>query len=315
MNTFAKISIKLAALAIVATSSSPAHAYTSDAFIKRTAAFAELANTAYCPDIAHMKELDIDGKLFEREDDWSTTEIHAYRRVAGSTHHLVINFCGTRTNTLSGIGDVLLDLQGATIPKKSRNGWLGGTATNPWGVGGGFEQRVNNYLSHEGSGLRDYLEARNTVGGKTVIHTIGHSLGGVSSQIASYYMAQFLRDKSYQPDKFHIYNFAFNSPQGVGKKFQEAIATEANSGSYLTPYSFVVERDAVSTWATSYMHSAVGPGIGYDAEARFRPLEDRPASIENHLLGEARINQILNANAWPSGVASSMAAKYLPGCI
>ncbi|MCH9686441.1 MAG: hypothetical protein K0V04_33720 [Deltaproteobacteria bacterium] len=310
MKTLVKISIKLAALAIVASASSPVTAYTSQAFIKRTAEFAEVANWAYCHQT--QNEITIGDVKFQRDADWSTDVVDGYRAVVGSTHHVLINFCGTRTDVGWGIGDVIRDVQGAVVSTPAQNAWL--SSSNGKGVGLGFQKRAFNYMKSQSSNkagrLQEYLDLRaGMVGGKTVIHTVGHSLGGAASQLVSYYLSEYMGEEGFLPNKFKIYNFAYNSPQSVGAGFQAAFHAEVDRG-YLTPYSFLVKRDPISTWATSYMH----PIATGDQVAEFAPQVDAPAQVDNHKLNDERIQQLGTLTAWQASTAANMASKYLPGC-
>ncbi|MCH9680441.1 MAG: hypothetical protein K0V04_03325 [Deltaproteobacteria bacterium] len=306
MKTTTKIAITLVALATVASASSPVTAYAPTAFVQRTARFAEIADYAYCD--GGNDPIDIGDVRFNRESEWDFEEVvRGYHATVGSTHHVLLNFCGTRTDSAQGVGDVLRDIQGFAFSAKAHNAWLG-TSTN-YGVGAGFQARARNYMESQNGKLRTFLDNRHDTNHKTVIHTVGHSLGGATSQLVSYYMSQYLADKDYRPAKFDIFNFAYNSPQSVGADFQAAFSEEARSG-FFTPYSFLVKRDPVSTWATSYMN----PIATGDLATTFDANVDKPAQLDNHLLSPDYIARLGSIGNWQGNAAATMASKYLPGC-
>ena len=320
MNTIAKISMGLATLALSLSTSTPAQAYSGPAFVRRTAAIGQLANNGYCHDATNDQV--VDGKTFIYKEVWSTPEVRVYSHTNANNgnENLIVNFCGTRTGTLAGIGDLLRDLQGATISTSANNYWTG-DAYPALGVGLGFHTRVFNYMkSPQGDALRLHYVARKTLDARTDSLVTGHSLGGAASQIFSYYLSRYLREDGFSEDHFPVYNFAFNPPQSVSHSFKLAMIQESGAG-FFTPFNFSVRRDAISTWATPYMHGAVDQPnrlgtfpdeFDYLAHAELEPIVDKPAQIENHLLAGEALNRWANTCYWQPQVPALVGSQYHP---
>lgn len=314
----AKVSMGLTVLATSLMASPPAQAYSGPAFVRRTAAIAQLADTAYCHDAAGAQV--VDGKTFEYESQWSTPEVRVYLREKDGKENLIVNFCGTRTSSPRGIGDMLRNLQGATINAPASNAWTGEEYSS-LGVGLGFQARVYNYMNGDaGKALEAHYLARRTVDAKTESLITGHSLGGASSQIFSYYLSRYLRERGFSAERFPVYNFAFNPPQSVSRGFHAAMVKETDLGLFTT-FNFSVRRDAISTWASPYMHGAVDQPnrlgtfpdeFDYLAHAELEPVIDEPARIENHRLTGEVIERWSTACRWKPQVPALMGSRYHP---
>ncbi|MEM7159453.1 MAG: hypothetical protein AAF799_41830, partial [Myxococcota bacterium] len=189
------------------------------------------------------------------------------------------------------------------------------------GVGLGFHKRVFNYMTSDaGQALQLHYVARKSLDAKTESLVTGHSLGGAASQIFSYYLSRYLRESGFSVDGFPVYNFAFNPPQSVSHSFKVAMIQESGAG-FFTPFNFSVRRDAISTWATPYMHGAVNQPnrlgtfpdeFDYLAHAELEPIIDKPAQIENHLLAGAALDRWANTCYWQPQVPALMGSQYHP---
>lgn len=315
MKVISKIALPISTLALVSSIGAQARAFPTPKFIQRTDALARVADSAYHPDL--YQSFSIDGKEYRRVEEMSTDVVNVYQR-ANNPSQTMVCFCGTRTS-IRGLGDILRDVQGALFYGRSHNEWLDSQTDQPnLAVGIGFQDRVANYMaSAEGLALKEYLDDRKNR--SNTVHVFGHSLGGAASSIFSYYLCEYMAEEGFSSLSNHIYNFAFNSPQSVGANFQNAISAEASKNAqdgFLTPFSFNVGRDPVSTWAAPYLNAAVvNEGGDRSRSLEFPPVVDRPAAMENHLLDGGYLERIGDSTYWPTGAAAAMAPRYLPGCL
>lgn len=278
MNTFTKIATGLsAAFVLLASSSASAGDFSSQKFVDRIGDMARAAKASYGNGSVgniNIKSIQGDDISHSNVDAWSSDVVQVYKHVFGDgSVSFVVSFRGTQASVstpLVATGDLLRDLQGATVRKRPENPWLAEQepANTDTFVGRGFHRRVTYYMENEGTGLRDRLLAlKGEVEGTTKqveVHVTGHSLGAISSQIFSFYLSQFMRENEFPADKFKINNFGFNTPRGAGPEFANAFQAEVRRPHdtqdplpHLTAYNLTVERDPVSEWTLAWLHGAI----------------------------------------------------------
>lgn len=292
-------------------SSATTPAFTPQRFVQRVGAIAEVADAAYCPE----RDLPVDGVDFAYQAQWSTNEVRVYKNARGRNENLIVSFCGTRLGRPETVGDLLLDFKGAHISSLAGNDWTR-ESYGDFGVGLGFQERVYNYMkSAQGRGLQDHYADRARPGLKTETTTTGHSLGGTTSQIFSFYLLRYLQRQ--ESGSFPLYNFAFNAPKGFGPMFKAALVQEANAGSF-HPYSFTVSRDPITAWGLSpQLRAAInqpnreggaGEYQGY-AHAELTPVTNRAGDLTNHGPGGI-LQRWGDMREWNPAVLAGMSQTY-----
>ena len=327
-------------------------------FALRVGDMARAADAAYYDGDADHQELAIRGPggstmVHRHRWDLSAKKIQVYEYVSddGKNYSLIVSFRGTRPTSWD---DIRADLTGLVSKAVNpANPWRPGT-TIQGEVGKGFNRRVVEYMEgvnasasegrvlhttdhleypgctgvSGGEALRCYVEhVMNLDGTKIDVHVVGHSLGGIASQLFSIYLGRFMRAQAYDASRYRVFNFAFNSPKGGDCVFVNEFATNVNDGVFV-PFNFTMEHDPVSTWNLTVKWLGLidqpndtepfmrGHPVGYCPHAQLPPVVPQD-SIQNHALDDQIIGSwetLLGTNSVPllHDVATCMKAAYEP---
>ncbi|MEM7157150.1 MAG: hypothetical protein AAF799_30135 [Myxococcota bacterium] len=245
--------------------------------------------------------------------------------VHGPRFSVVVAFRGTVPTSLN---DLRHDLDGMTrYTTDPLNPWVHDT-TVVGKVGQGFQQRVVDYMESEGGqALRNRLDQIMNINGTTLdIHVVGHSLGGIASQLFSVQAARYMESRGYErEERYKVFNFAFNAPKGVDEAYAHQFAQDVLSKRFLG-FNLTRGNDPVSEW--TFTIPWVSPESGL-ADPR-DPHDERPdagycpgaqlpaavpcANINNHALDDATVSAWgeLGDGGWDEGVAECMSRDYAP---
>lgn len=191
--------------------------------------------------------------IHEYQDNLSSNKVRVYEYAdeAAGEFSIIVSFRGTSVTSCS---DVLADVKGAMLRESTPlNPWVPG-ATIQGLVGRGFNDRVQRYMNGTsracsgsacGLGLKLRIaEIMEMDGAKLDLHVVGHSLGGIASQLFSLYATRFMTASGYDTERFRIFNFAFNTPKGADEYFAGEFAD--NVGRFFFPFNFTMSYDPVS---------------------------------------------------------------------
>ena len=283
-------------LATIAPTPSSAQIH-EEKFAEVAMAMASAASAAY--EISPLTRLAVDGIVHTHVYNFGNcVDVYSAYRPPATREGLgrglisyVIAFRGTQTANRDLWGDVARDITGATLLRRPLNPWTG--VTEPGRVGSGFHTRVANFMNFNNLRQRLLADSQNNV---VIVHTTGHSLGAVTSQLFSYYGARWARSNN---RRVYFRNFPFNTPRNGNGDFALSFLNEIRTDWFLQAWNFTRRRDPISEWKAPYMEGPIhnpnrtaddiivsnrSVNIGYCAHKEFEPLRNRPASPVNHNL-------------------------------
>jgi cysteine-rich repeat protein len=167
--------------------------------------------------------------------------VRTYRYDDPSTLAIIVVFRGT---VLTDIGDLLLDIRGALTSTKNAINPLSNEAENGR-IGAGFNTLSYNYLKMYGDDIMHEIALARQAKRRVEIITIGHSLGGISAEIASFWFSKALQLQHPNDKNIVVTNHSFNSPRGADQNFRADYEAEVVAGR-LNSISVIRSRDAVS---------------------------------------------------------------------
>ena len=302
-------------------------------FANRVSDMARAAEFAYYNGDAAHQELSIrlpgGGTAVHRlRPDLSSNKTQVYEwsdGVHGPQFSLVVAFRGTVPTSLE---DLRHDLDGMTKTETNPvNPWIhGGTVVGK--VGGGFQERVVAYMNSDGGqALRNRLDQIMNINGTTLdLHVVGHSLGGIASQLFSVQASRYMESRGYEREvRYRVFNFAFNAPKGVDEAYAHQFAQDVLSKRFFA-FDMTRGNDPVSEWTFSipWLSPESGladprdphderPDAGYCPRAQL-PAAVPCANINNHALDDATVTAWgeLGDLGWDEGVAECMRQGYEP---